>query len=313
MSFVEETYVPEMVSVVVPDPVPTAQPAAQSAAPMFSLDDMRESSRDIIRTWLQTYDLESLEDTLYDLVFNQNVLDENRIKFALRQTNEYKERFAGNEQRREAGLNVYSEDYYLDLENQYRRYRSLAGMPEGFYDSTGDIAGFIANDVSPDEFYSRLQEGYSAVADADPEVVAELRRLYNVGESDLAQFFLDPERSRTRLLAQARSARIAGEAAQTGMQLSVEQTEMLERQGITSEQAQQGFGVINQLSELFQPTAGEQLAGEQAFTQEEQIGAVFGTSAAAQQRIRQRTRRRQAGFEAGGGFAAQGSEMTGLQ
>ncbi|MGA1656102.1 MAG: hypothetical protein ACO39D_08180, partial [Ilumatobacteraceae bacterium] len=52
---------------------------------------------------------------------------------------------------------------------------------------------------------------------------------------------------------------------------------------------------------------------EEAISQQEQISGVFGTSAAAQQRIRQRSRERQAIFEAGGRFAGQGTTVTGLQ
>jgi hypothetical protein len=290
----------------------TSEPAP---APMETgpTQETRTSVRDEVRQWLATYDLQELDEVVYDLIFKENLVDPTRIYFRLQDTDAYRRRFAGNIARRDAGLNVYSEERYIDLENQYRYYRSLAGMPEGFYDSTSDIATFIGNDVSPDEFYSRLQEGYNAVANADPEVVQELRRLYNIGESDLAQFFLDPERTRTRLISQAQSALIAGEARQTGMQLDVSQAEMLQRQGVTAEEAQAGFGTISQLGEVFQTTTEEQVAGEQAFGQEEQIGAVFGTSAAAQQRLRQRARRRQAAFETGGRFAGQGAEITGLR
>lgn len=275
--------------------------------------DDQVSAKQIIARWLKQYELQGLDEFVYDLVFRQNVLSEAQLKTRVRDTPEYKERFKGNEERRAAGLNVYSEDRYIELENNYRYYRGLSGMPEGFYDSNEDIANFIANDVSPDEYYARINEGYSAVKNADPEVVAELQRLYGVNESDLAQFFLDPERTRTRLKQQAETALIAGEAQQSGIQIAGDQAEELQRQGITREQAQQGFQTIEQSEELFQATTQEQEAGMGNISQREQIGAVFGTSAAAQQRLRQRARRRQAQFEQGGGFAGQGAEMTGLR
>jgi hypothetical protein len=55
------------------------------------------------------------------------------------------------------------------------------------------------------------------------------------------------------------------------------------------------------------------MAGEEAVTREEQIGATFGTNAQARKAIEARRRRRQAEFQAGGGFAGQGqATATGL-
>ena len=271
------------------------------------------SAKDIIARYLSQYDLQGLDEFVYDLVFRQNIVSEAQLKTRIRDTEVYRERFKGNIDRAAAGLNVYSEDRYIELENQYRYYRGLSGMPEGFYDSNADIANFIANDVSPDEYYARINEGYSAVRNADPEVVSELQRLYGVNESDLAQFFLDPERTRERLKQQAQTAIIAGEARQSGVDIGLAQAEELQRQGITQQQAQQGFQAIEQSQELFQATTEEQQAGMVGLSQEEQIAGVFGTSGAAQQRLRQRARRRQAAFEGGGRFAGQGAELTGLQ
>ena len=147
--------------------------------------DEQLSARRIITDYLDRYGLGGLDDFVYNLVFRENVVSEAQLKTKIRETEVYRERFRGNEERREAGLNVYSEDRYIELENQYRYYRGLSGMPEGFYDSNDDIANFIANDVSPDEYYARINEGYSAVRNADPEVVGELQRLYGVNDSDL--------------------------------------------------------------------------------------------------------------------------------
>jgi hypothetical protein len=47
-------------------------------------------------------------------------------------------------------------------------------------------------------------------------------------------------------------------------------------------------------------------------TQEEQIGAVFSTDAAAAQRLRKKQAERTAAFQGGGGFAGQGQGQTAL-
>ena len=276
-------------------------------------DADKQSAKEIIREVLTRYGLETLAGFVHNLVFNENVLSESILVGKIRDTNEYKERFKGNKNRRDAGLNALSEAEYVAVENQYRALFRNSGLPAGFYTDKETTDMLISNDVSIAEVSERVNQGYEAVANADPEVIAEMRRLYNIDDGGLAAYFLDPERATPSLIRQARSAEIAGQAVQEGFELQVSTAEQLARQGIDSGQAQQGFQTMAALEEVFQTTAEEAQAGEQAFGQEEQIGAVFGTSGAAQQRLRQRGRRRQAAFEQGGRFAGQGAELTGLQ
>ena len=138
-----------------------------------------------------------------------------------------------------------------------------------------------------------------------------MRRLYGVDDSMLAAYFLDPAKATPMLLRQANAAQIAAEGTlQAEQQISAMTAEELAVAGVTQQVAREGFQRIAAAEELFVPLPG---TTEQAITQEEQIAGVFGTSAAAQQRIRQRSRERQAAFEAGGRFAGQGTTVTGLQ
>jgi hypothetical protein len=270
----------------------------------------RQSAKQIITARLADYGLEGLGDFVHNLVFTEGVSDTNVIMGRLREQPQYKKRFAGNEARRNAGLNVLSEAEYIATENQYRQLMRQSGLPSGFYDSNEDFTNLIANDVSIGELSERVNQGYEAVANADQFVVGEMRRLYNIGDGELAAYFLDPERATPTLLRQARSAVVAGAAMrEAGMEITQEQALGLEQAGVSAEQARAGFQAIAGAQELFGALPGQ--TGE-AITQEEQVAAVFGTSAAAQQRLRRRTRERQAEFEAGGGFAAQGSQVTGL-
>jgi hypothetical protein len=227
----------------------------------------------------------------------------------VRQQPAYETRFAGNEARRRAGLNVLSEGEYVALENTYRQYMRASGLPADFYDSAEDLQNLIGNDVSPGELAERVNQGYEAVRFADPTVVSQMQELYGVGEGELAAFFLDPERATPTLLRRAQAAQIAGGAVQAGMQLTAEEAERLAQEGVTEQTARAGVAAIEQAQELFQATTQE--TGD--FTREEQLGAVFGTDPRAAQRLRERSRRRQAQFEAGGRFAGQGAELTGLQ
>lgn len=276
-------------------------------------DTDRQSAKEIIADTLRAYGLEGLTEFVRGMVFDEDILDQNILVGKIRETEQYKERFKGNAARRAAGLNALSEGEYLALENQYRSLFRNSGLPTDFFTDKDTTDMLISNDVSIAEVAERVNQGYEAVANADPEVISEMRRLYGIDDGGLAAYFLDPEKTTPLLIRQAKSAEISGQAAQEGYRLDVATAEQLARQGVSGEQAQAGFQAMTQLGEVFQTTTEEAQAGERGFGQQEQIGAVFGTSAAAQQRLRQRARRRQAQFEQGGRFAGQGAELTGLQ
>ena len=211
-----------------------------------------------------------------------------------------KTRFSANETRKQQGLPPLPLTHILELENSYTSALQAAGMPPGFYDDPAtDFQGFIARDTSPAEINRRIQQGYTAVKNADPEVIKQFKELYGVGEGELAAFYLDPARQEAALTKSMESATIAAEGRRAaGIQLSVAEAEQLQGAGVTQATAQKGFGQIAGEQQLYDP-----LQGEQAITQAEQIAGTFGTNTAAAQRIAQRRRSRQAEFESGGGFA----------
>jgi len=273
--------------------------------------EQRESARAIIANLLSEYGLENLTDFVNNLITTEDIVSGDVILGKIRQTEQYKARFAGNIARRNAGFNVMSEAQYVALENSYRQIMRASGLPSGFYDAPDDFSTLIGGDVSTAELSSRINDGYLAVQQANPQVINEMRRLYGVDDSMLAAYFLDPAKATPMLLRQARSSQIAAEATlQAQQEISAMTAEELAVAGITQEQARAGFQTIAGAEELFVALPG---TTEEAISQQEQIAGVFGTSAAAQQRIRQRSRERQATFEAGGRFAGQGTTVTGLQ
>jgi hypothetical protein len=276
----------------------------------------RESAKDVISALLEDYGLSGVSDFVYRMVFEEDVMSGKEILARMRADQgsageTYRKRFAGNIARRQAGLNALTEDQYIALESSMSQIMRAAGLPSGFYDSPDDYSALIGGDVSPSELQTRINEGYLAVQQANPQVVAELKRLYPVGDGELAAYFLDPEKATPLLLRQARAAQIAAEATmQAQQQIGAGTAEELATAGITQQEARVGFQKIGAAQELFVPLVG---TTEQAISEEEQIAGVFGTSAAAQQRIRQRSRERQAAFQQGGQFAGQGTTVTGLQ
>lgn len=275
---------------------------------------------DILRNYLRPYGLDSDDAVNAAWSFAQAnpslATSETMIVNATRNTDAYKKRFAGNAERAKRGLQELSPATYLQYEEGYRAALRSAGMPVGFYDTQDDFAKFIGSDVEPKELGLRVEKGYKAVTNADPTVVAELKRLYSVDDASIAAFFIDPTRARDLVIKQSQAAQAAAEARrQAGLAISATQAEALATEfgDQTRATAQTGFATIGQTQELFRATAGEAAAGGQDITTEEQIGGVFGTNAEARKKIAERKRRRQAAFEAGGGLTTTQAGVTGLR
>jgi hypothetical protein len=273
------------------------------------------SARDDAIDFLREYGLESLITNLDaalqdDPLQFQGQYGEQAMFRAIRDTPLYKTRFKGLELRKRNGYGAISEGDYLRIEKEFEQTLRANSMPKGFYDSQDDFANFIGNDVRSDELNTRLQQGYRAVMETEPGTKEELKRLYGIGDSDIAAFLIDPTRfQQSEAVKKAEAARRANAAREQGMQLTAAQSEELVARGIGQSTAQKGFQELAQTQELFNPLT----AGETAITQEEQIAGTFGTNAAAAQRIAQRQRKRKAAFEEGGGLAETQQGVTGLR
>ena len=258
---------------------------------------------------LNTYGLGELTEYVYGLIAREevNLNNPDAIIFALREQPAYQRRFAGNAARLRAGLSELSPADYIGLENQYRETLRSNGLPANFYDQPDDFKTFIEGDVSNSELNERVQQGYRAVADADPAVKEQMRTLYGVSEGQLAAYFLDPQRTAPLLTRQAQAAQIAARGLeQGGMQLTGQFAENLAARGITEQQARAGFAEVGGLGELKQT-----LAGETALSDEQLAGAAFGIDVASQQELERKRRRRTAEFAGGGSFARTTGETSG--
>jgi hypothetical protein len=272
------------------------------------------SARDDAIDFLRQFGLDSLITNLDaalqdDPTIFKGQFGEERMFRAIKDTPLYKKRFAGMALREKNGYKPISESDYIAIEKEFDQTLRTNGMPKGFYDSQDDFANFIGNDVRSDELNTRIQQGYRAVMETEPGTKEELKRLYGIGDSDIAAFLIDPTRfQQSEAVKRAEAARRANAAREQGLQITAAQAEELVSRDVSQATAQRGFAEIGASQELFQ--AGMQ--GETAISQEEQIAGTFGTNAEARQAIARRKRSRQAGFEAGGGFAARQSEQTGL-
>lgn len=299
--------IPEDTTPVTPTPSTTAPSTTEATS------NRSQNAKEILRRGLKNYGLDALTDSVWMMVKDETILNPNdpdEIGRAVADTPEYAARFPGNIALRNAGKPERSVTEYIQLEQAYASTLQGNGLPSGFYDSADDFSKFIVGNVSPAQLQERIDAGYNAVANSNPQVVAQMKELYGVDEGGLVSYFIDPVRATPIIRRQARAAQIAAEASrQAGIQLGVGTAEALAREDISPELAQRGFAQIAAEQGLAAPL----MAGEEALTTEEQIGATFGTSAAARQRVETRRRRRQAAFEGGGGFAGMGKgEATGL-
>jgi hypothetical protein len=267
----------------------------------------REDARQLMASILDSYGLGELSEFAYTNIIAEGITDPAVIEFKLRDQPAYQRRFAGNAARVRNGLPELDAASYIGLESQYRETLRANGLPANFYDQSDDFRSLIEGDVSNAELNERVQQGYRAVADADPAVKEQMRNLYGIGEGELAAYFLDPQRTAPLLTRQAQAANIAARGLeQGGIQLSGAFAEDLARRGITEQQARASFGEVGALGELKQTFAGETaLSGEQL------AGAAFGTDVAAQQELERKRRLRTGEFAGGGSFARTTGETSG--
>jgi hypothetical protein len=223
------------------------------------------------------YGLEALVTPLQDLI--KQGLSGPEFQIALRNSDAYQKRFAGNTERIKKGLTALSPAEYLALEDGYQNIMRNYGLPASYYakDSLGTQAGFnklIANDVSAVELEERVLTAQKRVLDAAPEVTTALKRFYpDITNGDILAYTLDPEKGLEEVKRKITAAEIGGAALAAGLDTSLTDAEYLRRYGVTAETARQGFGIIGgglergrQLASIYQqPDYTQAVAEEEVF------------------------------------------------
>ncbi len=247
-------------------------PPGQAPAPDWTknLSGPQRDAYLAITNLFTSYGLGSLSSKIFDYVKNGYSAD--TISILLQESPEYKARFAGNEARRKAGLNVLSPGEYIAIENSYRQILSAAGLPKGFYDSTSDFAQFIGNDLSPTELKERADLATQATALASPEYKAALKAM-GLSEGEMTSYWINQSKSLPFLQKTAATAAIGAEALQRGMNFDREYAENLATQGVTGEEASQGyakiaeeFGTLRTLGDIYGAAWTQRMSEEDVFT-----------------------------------------------
>jgi hypothetical protein len=248
-------------------------------------DQLQGNERDAAAALIslfEQYGLGALASTIVGYV--QQGYGEDTMLVLLQETKEYKDRFAANDARRNAGLPVLSPGEYIATERAYAQALQAAGMPPGFFDDPAkDFRDFLEKDIAPTEIAERAGKATEYVNTLDQHQLSVLQRRRGLGVGDLAAHFLDPDRALPALQKSVQTALLGAERERAGYDFSDVQSEMLFSQGITAQQARQGYGAIREVESSLSRLA--EIEGTE-FGVGDLESEVFGASGEAAERRR---------------------------
>lgn len=270
---------------------PPAVPPADPTAPGAPSGDAYAVMAQMLREW-------GLGELIPDLVrLIQDGYTGDQLSYHLAQTEPYKRRFRGNEERRKRGLSVLSPREYLEVERSYRQILSSAGLPAGFYDSHDDFVQWIGDDKSPAEMQERVSLAVDKVNAMPDEARAYALSTFGLSDPELYAHFLDPERALPLLQRTARGVTLAGAAYRHGLTTTADRALEL----AASQQADNAEAAYSQVAEL--TGEGKRLAaiyGDE-YSQADAEDEAFLGLASARRKRRKLAEREQASFSGSGG------------
>jgi len=236
----------------------------------------RQSAYDVLLEQFSQYGMESLVTPLKDLITTS--VSPSEFALRLRQSEQYKQRFAGNTARIAKGLKALDEGTYIALEDKYQSLMRNYGLPASYY-AKGDLGrqeGFeklIANDVSAAELEDRILIAQDRVIKAAPEISAALKKFYpDITSGDILAYTLDPTKALSDIKRKVTAAEIAGTASKYGLTTSDIDAEYLARYGVTKEKAEQGYATVSdllsrgrQLGDFYKAPYTQEMAEVEAF------------------------------------------------
>ncbi len=212
----------------------------------------RQIFRQIMGAYFNLSTESSWIDSLFDSAkkyYDQDITGDAAVELLLREENapkQFKDRFSAyldtNKKRVDAGMApvfgsladyVATERAYSNRLSSYPAFRSL--------NTQENIKKFIENEVSVDEVSARIDNAYFAVQSADAALKEQIRKQFpSLTDDDLARSLVTGETDSLQQKIKFGAAAIATEAAAAGIQAASDLQD-LAKQGVTREQARQGF------------------------------------------------------------------------
>jgi hypothetical protein len=283
----------------------------------------------MIQDRFASYGIQGLAEAMRKLIADnsdaEGNVSESLVVAGLRETPEYKRRFAGNVERakkiredvdagRQPRYGLLSEAEYVKAEEDYRTILSDYTIP-GFYDAPESYVNLIANNISPKEVQGRAMAAQQAASSANPEIKAQLKALYGIEERNLTSYFLDPEVAKTALkpIAASNAATLAAAAQRGGLSLTQSAAERI------SGQMAPGASDVISADALFQQTsltaglAAESVSGEKSTVGAEEVLTAAGGNVEAQAKLARERQKRLAEYQSASGMAETQKGVVGLQ
>lgn len=198
------------------------------------------------------YGLESLVPVIRRYMLDDLGVEQAKLK--LKTEKVYQDRFKGNELRVANGRNALSEVEYLELENDYSETLRSYGLADYFGVATDaasrlarqqKMAQVIGGDISATEFKDRIETVVTRVNMADKETKDALKSLYNITDTDLVKYFLNPAEGSEQLKEKVTVAEISAASVIAGLgQTSLGTAQELARLGINKARALKGYEEI---------------------------------------------------------------------
>jgi hypothetical protein len=284
-----------------------AEKAAADAATKAEADAVskRQNAFSSLSSLFAQYGLETLVPKIQELIVGG--AGEATITLALQASDEYKTRFKANDIRVSKGLAALNPAEYISLEGTYRQVLGAYGLNQ--FNNNDYVSKFIENDVSPTELTNRVVTAVQRVQNADPAIQATLKDYYGIGNTDLVAYVLDPENQMANIQKQVTASEIGAAAKNQGLQANRGTSEQLATQGITQDQARQGYSTIGDIlptAEKLSNIYGTALPGYNQTTAEQE---VFNQSAEAK-RARQKLATTETGTFSGSAGTSRGSFST---
>jgi hypothetical protein len=176
----------------------------------------------------------------------------NETVLLLKKSDEYNLRFQGNTLRLAAGLNVMTEDAYLQLEDSYAETLTRYGLGSMLStDRTKNeamFAKYMGNDLAAPEFKSRIELATDRVMNADPMTKSLFKEFYpNLTDADLVSYFLSPKDTLSKLQEKVTSAEIGGAFLEQGLAYTQQKSAELAQYGIDRAGAIKGAAEIKEV------------------------------------------------------------------
>lgn len=184
---------------------------SEAAPDTSEADNAKKQAVELFRASLTEYGLTDLADEVDKMI--RDDFSVSQIKLELPKTESYKLRFPGMQALKNAGKAI-NEATYISTERAYDTVLRANGIDTKLFGTTEKYGTYIANQVSPVEFETRVSIAANRV-NKNSDVVSALNNYYGVSKTGALSYLLDPTIGLDLVQKETRAAEIGAAAAAT--------------------------------------------------------------------------------------------------